>query len=100
MTDPEFTERAAHSLSTAQPGDTVIVAVVSPGDSMVLHVLGRNARHMTDVARSLLEQAEDALREANPQWEEGENDQGDAPDEELLASVLEALEALPSGDEG
>lgn len=91
----EFKARTAHTLSTAKDGDTVILAVLDEG-GMVLSTLGRDARHMVAVARSLLEQAEDALREANPEWEEGENDQGDHPDEQLLSSVLEALECLPS----
>lgn len=96
----EFKARAAHTLSTAKDGDTVILAVLDADAGMVLSTLGRDARHMVAVARSLLELAEDALREANPEWEAGENDQGDHPDEQLLSSVLEALECLPSEIDG
>lgn len=93
----DFTAGATRTLSTAREGDTIIVAVLQPGDSMVMHVAGRDARHLTHVARRLLEEAEDAL-----QAELGADDccdQGDHPSEQLLSSVLEALECLPGQDD-
>jgi hypothetical protein len=99
VTDRDFVAQATHTLSTARQGDTIVVAVLRPADSMVLHVAGLNPRHLTHLARDLLEQAEDAL-----EWELGArdcNDQGDDPDEQLLGSVQDALWSLPAseGDE-
>ena len=99
MSAPEITARAAATLATARQGDTVIVAVVDAQGSMVLHTIEHDPARLVQVARSLLEQAEDALHERNPEWREGENDQGDAPDEQMLSSVLAALESLPAAEE-
>jgi hypothetical protein len=97
MTRPDFIAAATHTLADAQEGDTVIVAVLRPKDSMVMHTSGLDPFLLVDAARSLLEQAEDALQEAMSTWED--HDQGDAPEEQLLSSVLEALESLPARDE-
>ena len=97
MTRPDFIAAATHTLADAREGDTVIVAVLRPKDSMVMHTSGLDPFLLVDAARSLLEQAEDALRREMDTWEE--HDQGDAPEEQLLSSVLEALECLPARDD-
>lgn len=97
MTRPDFIDAAKHTLADAREGDTVIVAVLRPTDSMVMHTSGLDPFLLVDAARSLLEQAEDALQETMSTWED--HDQGDAPEEHLLSSVLEALESLPARDE-
>jgi hypothetical protein len=96
MSTPEITAGATATLATAREGDTVIVAVVDPQGSMVLHTIEHDPFRLVQVARSLLEQAEDALKERID--EAGCNDQGDHPEEQLLASVLDALESLPAAD--
>lgn len=95
MSRPEFIECATRTLATAQDGDTIIVAVLRPNDSMVMHTAGIDPFMLTDAARSLLEQAEDELRRRQTV----DNDQGDHPDEQLLSSIMDALACLPPADE-
>ena len=97
MTHPDSHAMAAQTLASAQEGDTVIVAVLRSRDSMVMHTSGLDPFLLVDAARSLLEQAEDALRREMSTWED--HDQGDAPEEQLLSSVLEAIECLPARDD-
>lgn len=97
MTRPDFIAAASHTLAEAQEGDTVIVAVLRPKASMVMHTSGLNPFLLVEAARSLLEQAEDALHREMDTWED--HDQGDAPEEQLLSSVLEALECLPAQED-
>lgn len=93
MNAPEGTALAAATLATARVGDVVVVAVVDPQGGMVLHTIEHDPPRLVQVARSLLEQAEEALRQSIAAA--GCDDQGDHPEEQLLSCVLCALECFP-----
>lgn len=96
MTCADCLAEASRTLKSARQGDTVIVAVLGPTRG-TMHTINPDPFLLVDAARSLLEQAEDALQETMSTWED--HDQGDAPEEQLLSSVLDALESLPARDD-
>jgi hypothetical protein len=102
-TNTDRADQWRHQLdrALALPDRTLVLADMSNDDALI-SVRGRDPLHLVHLARDLLSQAEDALHERNPEWQQGLNDMGDAPDERLLSTVLEALELLPdphAGDE-
>lgn len=63
--DAEFRDRAAETLHAAKPGDLIVVALISHDGGAVIHIANPNARRLTDLAASLLDQAADLLRDAH-----------------------------------
>jgi hypothetical protein len=80
--DAETRERIHHTLATAKPTDTVVVAVMD-GDGAVTHTTLPQASRLVDLASSLLDQALDLLREDG------------AEHSDLAEQIEDALSLLP-----
>jgi hypothetical protein len=82
---PDFRTRTLALLDSARDDDTLVVAHATPDGGLLMQTCTPTPHGLIAIARCLLSQASDKL----------DHDDIAAADEELLASVMEALSVLP-----
>lgn len=86
---PDFRARTLAMLDELRDDDTAIVATTGPDGHLLMQARNPTPRALTAIARSLLAQASDDLDQVSIA----------EPDADLLASIDEALAALPDPED-